>query len=102
MPVESAPERVPLNRAETAILATLTEAGGDVVGHRELCRAAWGSYEARGERHRLKSAVHRLRRKLDEGLTIQSARGEGYRLIPTNSTTTPRSTPDKNPMKEAS
>ena len=43
MPVESAPERVPLNRAETAILATLTEAGGDVVGHRELCRAAWGS-----------------------------------------------------------
>jgi DNA-binding response OmpR family regulator len=72
----------PLTEKETAILARLAEAGGEVVARQTLLREIWG-YSPNVATHTLETHIHRLRRKLEgeprRRFTLQTAPG-GYRL----------------------
>jgi DNA-binding response OmpR family regulator len=72
-----------LTPTEYALLAALAADRGQIVSHRTLLERAWGVAHA-GSHNDLKAYIHRLRVKLDDGRTrpstIQSCRGQGYRL----------------------
>ncbi|MGW1029606.1 response regulator transcription factor [Streptomyces sp. NPDC002577] len=73
---------VDLTPTEFRLLAALMAAPGDIVGRRELVRAAWPE-GAQVNDNTLDQYLTRLRRKLREAgseLTIGTARGIGHRL----------------------
>lgn len=72
----------PLTEKETAILARLASARGEVVARETLLREVWG-YNDRVATHTVETHIHRLRRKLERSqrrrLRLQTAPG-GYLL----------------------
>ena len=78
-------EALSLSPREYRVLHTLARHAGRMVPHGELLRHAWGPDYVR-ETHYVRVYVARLRAKLDgrgqsPGVTIESVRGEGYRLV---------------------
>jgi DNA-binding response OmpR family regulator len=74
-----------LTPTEFSLLACLAERPGHLVRHDQLLHAAWGA-EYRSEVQLLRTAIHGLRRKLDEASPgneyIAAEYGLGYRLAP--------------------
>lgn len=77
-----------LTPTEFNLLACLAERPGHLVRHDQLLRAGWGA-EYRSEVQLLRTAIHGLRRKLNEassdGDYIAAEYGLGYRLAPASS-----------------
>ncbi len=69
-----------LTPAEYRLVQVLWEAGGQVVGHRELEQALYGR-SGPSERQAVRQTVHRLRARLGPlGQVVQTEAGFGYRL----------------------
>jgi len=81
-------EQVRLTPIEYGLLYHLTRNAGRVLPHRTLLAKVWGR-EYTNELDYLKVYIRRLRHKLGEELdatiAIESERGVGYRLVPTDS-----------------
>lgn len=79
--------RVDLTTHEFKLLATFAEHAGQTLPFRRLLSTAWGNSDVPGGRELLKTAIYRLRMKLEDaspgsGGLIRSARGVGYVLGP--------------------
>jgi two-component system KDP operon response regulator KdpE len=81
-------EQVKLTPIEYGLLYHLTRNAGRVLPHRTLLAKVWGR-EYTSELDYLKVYIRRLRHKLGEEMgatiSIESERGVGYRLVPTDS-----------------
>jgi len=81
-------KQVRLTPIEYGLLYHLTRNAGRVLPHRTLLAKVWGR-EYTNELDYLKVYIRRLRHKLGEEMgatiSIESERGVGYRLLPTNS-----------------
>jgi len=79
---------VRLTPIEYGLLYHLTRNAGRVLPHRTLLAKVWGR-EYTSELDYLKVYIRRLRHKLGEEMgatiAIESERGVGYRLVPTDS-----------------
>lgn len=64
---------------ELKILGLLTAEPGAVVSRETLMNEAWG-FDYYGTTRTVDQTIANLRKKLGRGLTIESVRGEGYRL----------------------
>src|SRR5262249_9158590 len=71
---------VPLTRSEFRLLVLLAERPGDVVTRRDMIQHLWQSAFV-GDQRAADIHVSNLRRKLGAD-TIETVRGEGYRLRP--------------------
>lgn len=75
--------RVPLTRAQSAILQLLIQRSPAVVSHRALAEALWG--DAEHDTTAIHNHVYTLRHLIDRPFghaMIQSVQGFGYRLLP--------------------
>lgn len=77
--------RVPLTPNEFKVLSALVSQPGKTLGFDRLLLAGWRDADRLGGRQMLKTAVYRLRHKLESavpgtGESIESVRGSGYRL----------------------
>ncbi|MGB3731493.1 response regulator transcription factor [Microbacterium sp.] len=77
--------RMTLTGNEYKVLAALLAEPNETIGFRELLIAGWGEADRLGGREMIKTAVYRLRHKLDSavpqsGRVIESVRGSGYLL----------------------
>ena len=82
-------ERIALTGNEYKVLAALLAEPGETIDFRGLLIAGWGDGDRLAGREMIKTAVYRLRHKLDtavadSGRVIESVRGTGY-LIRTES-----------------
>jgi two-component system KDP operon response regulator KdpE len=81
-------KQVRLTPIEYGLLYHLTRNAGRVLPHRTLLAKVWGR-EYTSELDYLKVYIRRLRHKLGEEMgatiSIESERGVGYRLVPTDS-----------------
>ena len=76
---DSAP--LPLTDQELDLLLALAEAPDHTLAFRELDLRVWGDRHRR-DTQRIRSAVKRLRRKLDgAGCTVRALRGVGFQLV---------------------
>lgn len=76
--------RVSLSQIEFRLLMTLALRVGEIADVKYLLREVWGVDSLVGGKEMIKTAIYRLRIKLEDSLTdplfIQTVRGQGYRM----------------------
>lgn len=77
-------QRMPLSQSEFRLLATLASHPDEVLSWSYLLQAVWGTDSLLGGREMVKTAIYRLRSKLEDAPTdasyIATVRGRGYRM----------------------
>lgn len=76
--------RLSLSQSEFRLLMTLALRVGEITDVEYLLREVWGAESLVGGKEMVKTAIYRLRIKLEDSLTnpqfIQTVRGQGYRM----------------------